>query len=111
MSQKVKHIYLFLQGLAHQNRTIAIASAFRVDGIKLPEIPQKERVSGSEIASLNRNAALFCRLSEIARPKKSHDLSGNGKIKQQNTSSRAPKTLKHVNNRSNIPLGAPRLHL
>ena len=28
--------------LAHQNRTIAIASDFRVDGAKSPEIPQKE---------------------------------------------------------------------
>ena len=30
------------QTLAHQNRTIAIASDFRVDGAKSPEIPQKE---------------------------------------------------------------------
>ena len=34
--------------LAHQNRTIAIASDFRVDGAKSPEIPQKEGVLGSE---------------------------------------------------------------
>ena len=34
---------------AHQNRTIAIASDFRVDGAKSPNIPQKEGVSGSEI--------------------------------------------------------------
>ena len=62
--------------LAHQNRTIAIASDF--DGAKSPEIPQKEGVSGSEIAArnrkslaifhrtLNRNAALLSLLSEIA---------------------------------------------
>ena len=30
--------------LAHQNRTIAIASDFRVDGAKSPEIPHKEGV-------------------------------------------------------------------
>ena len=39
--------------LAHQNRTIAIASDFRVDGAKSPEIPQKE---GSEIAARNRRS-------------------------------------------------------
>ena len=33
--------------LPHQNRTIAIASDFRVDGAKSPEIPQKEGVLGS----------------------------------------------------------------
>ena len=32
--------------LAHQNRTIAIASDFRVDGAKSPEIPQKKEVLG-----------------------------------------------------------------
>ena len=37
--------------LAHQNRTIAIASDFRVDGAKSPEIPQKEGVLDSEIAA------------------------------------------------------------
>ena len=65
--------------LAHQNRTIAIASDFRVDGAKSPEIPQKEGVLGSEIAAqnrtslatfsiapLNRNAALLSLFSEIA---------------------------------------------
>ena len=31
-------------GFAHQNCTIAIASNFRVDGAKSPEIPQKEGV-------------------------------------------------------------------
>ena len=39
-----------LTNLAHQNRTIAIASDFRVDEAKSPEIPQKEGVLGSEIA-------------------------------------------------------------
>ena len=42
--------------LAHQNRTIAIASDFRVDGAKSPEIPQKEGVLGSEIAARNRKS-------------------------------------------------------
>ena len=40
----------------HQNRTIAIASDFRVDGAKSPEIPQKEGVLGSEIAARNRRS-------------------------------------------------------
>ena len=43
-------------GLAHQNRTIAIASDFRVDGAKSPEIPQKEGVLDSEIAARNRRS-------------------------------------------------------
>ena len=42
--------------LAHQNRTIAIASAFRVDGAKSPEIPQNEGVQGSEIAARKRRS-------------------------------------------------------
>ena len=42
--------------LAHQNRTIAIASDFRVDGDKTPKIPQKEGVLGSEIAARNRKS-------------------------------------------------------
>ena len=42
--------------LAHQNRTIAIASDFRVDGAKSPEIPQKEGGLGSEIAARNRKS-------------------------------------------------------
>ena len=45
-----------LTNLAHQNRTIAIASDFRVDGAKSPEIPQKEGVLGSEIAARNRKS-------------------------------------------------------
>ena len=61
-------------GLAHQNRTIAIASDFRVDGAKSPEIPQKEGLSASEIATRNRRSlATFhrtlksqCKVSEIA---------------------------------------------
>ena len=49
-------------GLAHQNRTIAIASAFRVDGAKSREISQKEGVLGSEIAARNRKSlAIFHR--------------------------------------------------
>ena len=43
-------------GFAHQNRTIAIASDFRVDRAKSPEIPQKEGVLGSEIAARNRRS-------------------------------------------------------
>ena len=42
--------------LAHQIRTIAIASDFRVDGFKSPEIPQKEGVLGSEVAARNRKS-------------------------------------------------------
>ena len=38
------------KNLVHQNRTIAIASDFRVDGAKSPQIPQKKGVLGSEIA-------------------------------------------------------------
>ena len=42
--------------LAHQNRTIAIASDFRIDGTKSPEIPQKDGVLGSEITTRNRKS-------------------------------------------------------
>ena len=42
--------------LAHQNRTIAIASDLRVDGAKSPEILQKEGVLGPEIAAPNRKS-------------------------------------------------------
>ena len=45
-----------LFALAHQNRTIAIASDFRVDGAKSPEIPQNEGVLGSEIAARNHKS-------------------------------------------------------
>ena len=48
--------YRFAYSLAHQNRTIAIASDFRVDGAKSPEIAQKEGVLGSEIAARNRKS-------------------------------------------------------
>ena len=44
------------QTLAHQNRTIAIASDFRVDGAPSPEILQKEEGLGSEIAARNRKS-------------------------------------------------------
>ena len=43
-------------GLAHQNRTIAIASDFRIDGAKSPDIRQKEGVLGSEIAARKRKS-------------------------------------------------------
>ena len=50
-------------GLAHQNRTIAIASDVRVARAKSPEIPQKEEVSASEIATRNRKSlATFHRI-------------------------------------------------
>ena len=44
------------ESLAHQNRTIAIASHFCVDGAKSPEIPQKEGVFGPDIAARNRKS-------------------------------------------------------
>ena len=60
--------------LAHQNRTIAIASDCRVDRAKSQEISQKDRVSVSEIATRNhKSLATFhrtlksqCKVSEIA---------------------------------------------
>ena len=63
--------------LAHQNRTIAIASNFRVDGAKSPgRNPAEGRSFGLRncsptfqrlsIAPLNRNAALLSLVSEIA---------------------------------------------
>ena len=42
--------------LLNQNRTIAIASDFRVDGAKSPAIPQKAGVLSSEIAVRNRKS-------------------------------------------------------
>ena len=51
-----KQLHQILRGLAHQNRTIAIASDFRVDGAKSPEIPQNEGVLGPEIAARNRKS-------------------------------------------------------
>ena len=62
------------QTLAHQNRTIAIASDVSADGAKPPEITQKEGVSTSEIVTQNRESpATFhrtlksqCKVSEIA---------------------------------------------
>ena len=41
-----RNLQLLLMALAHQNRTIAIASDLRVDGAKSPEIPQREGVLG-----------------------------------------------------------------
>ena len=49
-------LWILLFFLAHQNRTIAIASDFRVDWAKSPEIPQKEGVLGWEIAARNRKS-------------------------------------------------------
>ena len=53
--EKLCEKYILLV-LAHQNRTIAIASDFRVDGAKSPEIPQKEGALGSEFAARNRKS-------------------------------------------------------
>ena len=53
---KQKHYLQRIGSLAHQNRTIAIASDFRVDGAKSPEIPQQEGVLGSDIAARNRKS-------------------------------------------------------
>ena len=49
-------VFNLLIGLEQQNRTIAIASDFCVDGTKSPPILQKEGVSGSEIAARNRKS-------------------------------------------------------
>ena len=50
------YVILRVAILAHQNRTIAIASDFRVDGSKSPEIQQEEGVSGVKIAARNRKS-------------------------------------------------------
>ena len=55
----------FFLGLAHQNRIIAIASDFRVDRAKSPEIPQKEGVLGSEIAARNRKSLATFRRTQV----------------------------------------------
>ena len=47
---------VFDKFLVHQNCTIAITSDFRVDGAESPEIPQTEKVLGSEIAARNRKS-------------------------------------------------------
>ena len=66
--------------LAHQKRTIAIASDFRVDGAKWPEIPQKEWIRARKsqpkiaksLATFHRTLTsqckhcLICLVSEIA---------------------------------------------
>ena len=73
-ARRLKEIKMISLLLVHQNRTIAIASDFRVDGAKSPEISQKEGVSASEIAARNRKSlATFhrtlksqCKVSEIA---------------------------------------------
>ena len=41
-SQRKKMSAKLIKGLAHQDRTIAIASDFRIDGAKSPEILQKK---------------------------------------------------------------------
>ena len=67
-----------IRALAHQNRTIAVASDFRVDGAESPEILQKQGVLGSDIAARNRKwlatfhrtlksqCSIACSFSEIA---------------------------------------------
>ena len=64
VSEKEFEVVRTLCSLAHQNCTIAIASNFRVDWAKSPEIPQKEGVLGSEIAAQNRKslATFHCTL-------------------------------------------------
>ena len=65
MGARIFLVFIRLQlCLAHQNRTIAIASDFHVDGAKSPEIPQKEKVLDSEIADRNRKslATFHCTL-------------------------------------------------
>ena len=47
---------VLVTSLAHQNRTIAIASDFHFDGAKSPEILQKEGVLGPEAATRNRKS-------------------------------------------------------
>ena len=49
-------LYSSVELLAHQNRTIALASDFRIDGAESPEIPQKEGVSASKIAARNHKS-------------------------------------------------------
>ena len=48
----------FSLALAHQDRTIAISSDFRVDGAKSPASLRKEGALGSEITARNRNKSL-----------------------------------------------------
>ena len=62
LQQKNQKYVSSVSVLVHQNRTIAIASDFRVDGAKSPEILQKEGVLGTEIAARNRRwLAIFHR--------------------------------------------------
>ena len=53
------------------NRTIAIASDFRVDGAKSPEIPQKEGVLDSQIAARNRKSLAISGVRDGHRNRKS----------------------------------------
>ena len=66
--------------LAHQNRTIAIASDCRADGAKSPEIPQKEGLSGSKIATRNRKSLATLHRTPTSqcklKPRKSLAISG-----------------------------------
>ena len=75
------------RSLAHQNRTIAIASDFRVDGAKSPETERrgfglrnrspKSQIARLSVALLNRNAALLSLVSEIAAISGVHDAHHN----------------------------------
>ena len=51
-----RKFYFYCRLAVSENRTIAIASDFRVDGAKSPEILQKEGGLGSEIAAQNRES-------------------------------------------------------
>ena len=56
VSEKFRQSFA-LRAIRHKkHRTIAIASDFRIDGAKSPEILQKGGVSGSEIAARNRQS-------------------------------------------------------
>ena len=58
-----------LRHLAHQDRTIAVASEIRVDGAKLQEIPQGDGVLSSETTARNRKAPAKSGLTEPNRQK------------------------------------------
>ena len=57
MTKRARHpSWTQIMNLAHQNRTTAIASDFRVDRAESQEILQKEGVPGSKIAARNRKS-------------------------------------------------------
>ena len=62
--------------LAHQNRGIAIASDFRVDGARSPEIQQENGISDLEIAARNRKSLATFMLHCFVLSRKSLAISG-----------------------------------